>query len=84
MSELKTERAQGEVDQRRTVTAFADALGGEAFDDAKAGEGATLRVKSADRLKDAVVAALKRIHAILEPEQRSRLAYLIRTGVVSL
>ncbi len=84
LSELKTERAQGEVDQRRTVTAFADALGGEAFDDAKAGEGATLRVKSADRLKDAVVAALKRIHAILEPEQRSRLAYLIRTGVVSL
>jgi Spy/CpxP family protein refolding chaperone len=84
LSELKTERAQAEVDQRRTVTAFADALAGEAFDDAKAGEGAALRVKSAERLKEAVVGALKRIHAVLEPEQRSRLAYLIRTGVVSL
>src|SRR5262245_14167081 len=38
LSELKTERAQAEVDQRRTVTAFADALGGDTFDDAKVGE----------------------------------------------
>jgi hypothetical protein len=84
LNELKTERAQAEVDQRRTVAAFADALAGEQFDDAKAGEGATLRVHSAERLKNAVTTALGRIHAILSPEQRNRLAYLIRTGVVSL
>ncbi len=84
LSELKTERAQAEVDQRRTTAAFADALGGEAFDDAKAGEGATLRVQSAEKLRDAVVRALKAIHALLTPEQRKQLAYLIRTGVVTL
>jgi hypothetical protein len=43
-----------------------------------------LRVSSAERLKEAVVTALSRIHAILQPEQRARLAYLIRTGVVTL
>jgi Spy/CpxP family protein refolding chaperone len=84
LDELKTERAQAAVDHRRTVAAFADAVAGEAFEDARASEGATLRVQSAERLRDAVVAALRRIHKLLKPEQRSRLAYLIRTGTLSL
>jgi Spy/CpxP family protein refolding chaperone len=84
LNELKTERAQADVDQRRTVAAFADALGAEAFDAAKAGEAADLRVKTAERLKQAVTTALARIHAILSPDQRQQLAYLIRTGVVTL
>jgi hypothetical protein len=84
LNELKTERAQAEVDGRRTTAAFADAVGGAAFDDAKAGEGATLRVQSAEKLKAAVVKALREIHAVLSDEQRQRLAYLIRTGVVTL
>src|SRR5262245_7017696 len=50
LDELKTERAQAEVDRRRSLSAFADALAGEAFDAAKAGEGADLRVRSAERL----------------------------------
>jgi hypothetical protein len=84
LNELKTERAQAEVDGRRTTAAFADAVGGASFDDAKAGEGATLRVQTAERLKAAVVKALREIHAVLSDEQRQRLAYLIRTGVVTL
>src|SRR5262249_25166273 len=35
LDELKTERAQAEVDRRRTVAAFADALSGDAFNAAK-------------------------------------------------
>jgi Spy/CpxP family protein refolding chaperone len=84
LDELKTERAQGEVDRRRTLTAFADALTGEAFDAARAAEGGELRVQSAGRLRDAVLKALQRIHAVLGPEQRARLAYLIRTGTLTL
>ena len=84
LNELKTERAQAEVDQRRTVAAFADAVGGASFDEAKAGEGAQLRVASAERLKNAVQKALREIHAVLNEEQRQHLAYLIRTGVVTL
>jgi Spy/CpxP family protein refolding chaperone len=80
LDELKTERAQAEVDRRRTVAAFADALSGDAFDTAKAGEGGDLRVKSAERLREAVLKALQQLHAVLKPDQRLRLAYLIRTG----
>jgi Spy/CpxP family protein refolding chaperone len=84
LDELKTERAQAEVDRRRTLTAFADALTSDAFDAAKAAEGGELRVKSAERLRDAVVKALQRIHALLNAEQRVRLAYLIRTGTLTV
>jgi hypothetical protein len=84
LDELKTERAQAEVDRRRTLSGFADAVGGAAFDETKAGEAAALRVASAERLRDAVTRALRRIHALLDDDQRSRLAYLIRTGALTL
>jgi Spy/CpxP family protein refolding chaperone len=84
LDELKTERAQAEVDGRRTVAALADAIAGDTFDSGKAAEGATLRVKSAERLRDAVVTALNRIHALLDPPQREKLAYLIRTGALAI
>jgi Spy/CpxP family protein refolding chaperone len=84
LNELKTERAQTAVDDRRAVTAFADALAGGTFDQVKAGEGGALRVQSAERLRGAVLKALEQIHAILNPEQRERLAYLIRTGAIIL
>lgn len=84
LDELKTERAQAEVDRRRTLSAFADAVGGESFDQARAKEAADLRVASAERLRDAVTKALARIHALLKNDQRERLAYLIRTGTLVL
>ena len=84
LDELKTERAQAEVDRRRTLSAFADALSGDAFDATKAAEGGALRVRSAERLRDAVLKALGQIHAVLNAEQRVRLAYLIRTGTLTV
>lgn len=82
LDELKTERAQAAVDDRRSLAEFADALGGESFDAAKAGAAGDRRADSARRLRDAVVRSLQQIHAILNPDQRAKLAYLIRTGVL--
>ena len=84
LNDLKTERAQAAVDDRRTVAAFADSVGQEQFDEGKAADAAAARVKSAERLRDAVMASLRRIHGLLGPDQRQRLAYLIRTGTVTL
>jgi hypothetical protein len=84
LDELKTERAQAEVDRRRSLAAFADSVGGASFDEARAGEAGKLRVGSAERLRDAVSAALQKIHALLDDEQRGKLAYLIRTGTLTL
>lgn len=84
LDEIKTERAQAAVDHRRALSAFADAISGETFDPAKADAAAGTRVQSAERLRAAVVAALGRLHALLRPEQRARLAYLIRTGTLTI
>jgi Spy/CpxP family protein refolding chaperone len=82
LDDLKTERAQVAVDERRAVSAFADALSGETLDSAKLAEAAATRVRGAERLRDAVVTALGRVHALLDVEQRKQLAFLIRTGAV--
>ncbi len=84
LDELKTERAQAEVDRRRSLSGFADAVGGSTFDAGRANEAAALRVATAERLKTAVTGALAKLHALLDDEQRGRLAYLIRTGVLAL
>jgi Spy/CpxP family protein refolding chaperone len=84
LDEVKTERAQAEVDGRRTLAAFADAVTGETFAAEKAAEGAELRVKSAAHLRDVVLKALGQLHALLDREQRERLAYLISTGTLTI
>jgi Spy/CpxP family protein refolding chaperone len=84
LDEIKTERAQAAVDHRRTLSAFADAISSDAFDRAKAEAAAKLRLESADRVRGAVVTALGRLHELLNPDQRKRLAYLIRTGTLTI
>lgn len=84
LAELKTERAQAAVDHQRTISAFATALEAEGFDQAKADEGLRLRVQSAERLRGEVLKALAKTHAMLRPEQRSRLAYLLRSGQLTI
>ena len=84
LDELKTERAQASVDQRRRTSALAEALEGNTFDEAKAQRAGEEQVKSAERVRTAVEGALKRIHAVLDDEQRRTLAYLLRTGVLSI
>ncbi len=82
LGDLKTERAQVIVDQRRRIApsrrpwrARCSTVGCVAGDE---------QVKSAERLRDAVSKALRLIHGILDEEQRQRLAYLLRTGVLSM
>jgi Spy/CpxP family protein refolding chaperone len=82
LDEIKTERAQVSVDERRALSAFADSVSGDVLDAGKLGEAAASRVRSAERLRDAVVNALGRIHALLDAEQRKQLSFLIRTGAV--
>ncbi len=84
LDELKIERAQAAVDDRRSLSELADAMAGEAFDAAKTAAAGERRVASAQRLRDAVGRALSQIHALLNPDQRGRLAYLIRTGTLAM
>lgn len=82
INELKTERAQAAVDDRRALTLLADAAAGDTFDSAKADEAAKLRVESGTRVQQRVRDTLAAMHASLEPEQRGKLAHLLRTGAL--
>lgn len=84
LDELKTERAQAAVDERRTLTEFADSLGAEQFDATKASAARDRRGESTKRLNQTLVNSLQQIHAILNPEQRQRLAHLIRAGILAV
>jgi hypothetical protein len=81
---LKTERAQAAVDDRRALTLLAEAAQANAFDAAKAAEASKLRIGSQERLQTQVADALGRMHALLDDEQRGRLAYLLRTGTLAM
>jgi len=84
LDELKIERAQAAVDHRRTTSAFADAVLGEKLDESKIEQIRQDRVKSSERLQASVARSLGRIHALLGPEQRKKLAYLLRTGALAI
>ena len=43
-------------------------------------EAAALRKKSAEHVQRKVVESVDRLHALLNPDQRTKLAYLLRTG----
>jgi Spy/CpxP family protein refolding chaperone len=83
LERLKIERAQGEVEQRRSAAAIADALEGESFDSAAAALATDHRADAARAVQKAVASALADLHAALEPDQRRRLAMLIRTRAIS-
>jgi Spy/CpxP family protein refolding chaperone len=56
------------------------AVAGETFDDA-AFEAVNARVDAtSEKMKDALASALKRIHGVLDPKQRERLAELVSKG----
>jgi len=58
----------------------ARAVGGEVFDDAAFAEASTRADVTAGQLKDAFANALRKIHAVLDPKQRERLAELVAKG----
>ncbi len=84
LDDLKTERAQAAVDQRRRVSALAEAVESGTFDEQRVNSASEEQAKSEERIRNAVAAALRKIHAALDDEQRKRLAYLLRTGALSI
>ena len=81
---LKTERAQARLDERRSVAGLASAVEGEDFDKEVAAEALDARVEAAERLKQEVLTTLEKTHEMLDPEQRKRLAYLLRAGQLTI
>ena len=83
LERLKIERAQAEVEQRRSASALADAMAADTFDSAAASVATEHRATSAGAVQAAVARSLGELHATLEPDQRRRLAMLIRTRAIT-
>ena len=81
---LKTERAQARLDEQRSIAGIAEAVEREGFDAEAAAEALSLRVAAAERLKEQVLETLRKTHEMLDPEQRKRLAYLLRSGQLTI
>ena len=84
LNTLKTERAQARLDEQRSVAKIAEAIEGDGFDQSKVEEALQLRVTAAERLKAEVLATLHKTHEMLDAEQRKRLAYLLRSGQLTI
>lgn len=83
LDRLKTARAQADVDWRRSTADLAGALESGDFDAARADSAFDQRVRSAEQLRGETLECLKRLHRLLDPDQRRELAYLMRSGSVA-
>jgi len=84
LNRLKTARAQSQLDWERSVADAADAFAPAGFDEVKARDALAQRVRSNEVLNDEVLAALKRVHALLHEDQRREFAYLLRSGSLTI
>lgn len=84
LDELKTERAQAAVDDRRARGDLAASISADSFDKEKAEAATKSRAEAAARLETSVLQALEQIHALLDSDQREVLSYLLRTGALSI
>lgn len=80
LARLKTARSQARVDREASTTDVAQAFGTEGFDEERAGEALERRKASASAQEDSVLEALRRVHEILDEDQRAEFAYLLRSG----
>ncbi|MEZ4237306.1 MAG: periplasmic heavy metal sensor [Myxococcota bacterium] len=78
LDDLRLEREQAALDRRRASSKIADLVTADTLDAAALGQAAEVRVAAAQRARDAVVAAVTAVHAALQPEQRAKLAILLR------
>jgi Spy/CpxP family protein refolding chaperone len=81
---LKTARAQADVDWRRSTSDLAGALEPAEFDQARADSAMALRARGSTEVREQTLACLHRLHRLLDPEQRRELAYLLRSGGLTL
>ena len=84
LERLKLERAQASLDLRRAAADLADALEATEFTREKVDSANGLRADAARRVENAVATALQELHALLEPDQRARLAEFVRSGVIRI
>ncbi len=84
LKRLKTARAQTQVDWDGSVADIADTFTSTKFDEDKAQAAVDRRKLSASAQQDQIVEGLRRLHVILDEDQRAEFAYLLRSGSLEI
>lgn len=84
LDDLRLEREQAALDRRRASSRIADLVAADTIDRGALEAAADVRVQAAQRARDAVVTAVTAVHGVLRPEQRAKLAMLLRGGPLAL
>ena len=84
LARLKTARSQVRVDREASTNDIAQAVGSEGFDEERAVAALDRRKASSGAQEDVVLEALRRLHEILDEDQRAEFAYLPRSGHLEL
>jgi Spy/CpxP family protein refolding chaperone len=80
IEELRERAGDAKSGMLETRESLGKSVAGEAFDDG-AFEAVSARVDAtSEKMKDALSSALRRVHAVLDPKQRERLAELMSKG----
>ncbi len=84
LKRLKNARSQTQVDWDGSVADIADTFTSTQFDEDNAQAAVERRKRSASAQQDQIVEALRRLHAILDQDQRAEFAYLLRSGSLEI
>jgi Spy/CpxP family protein refolding chaperone len=84
LDDLKNQREQARVDEKKAVSAFADVFMGGSFDKDRIEQVTAARAKSAAEVEAAVAKALQRTFELLDAEQRRELSFMLRSGALTI
>ncbi len=84
LNRLKTEQEQAALDHKRTVAAVADLIAGAEPLEQELTIALAPRKQSEDRMQQEVRSAIQALHAVLDQDQRERLADLMLAGSFTL
>jgi len=84
LDKLKTAYTQARLDRDRSTSEIAAVFAGSAFDSERAGAALSMRTRASEALNQELLAAMQRIFELLNEDQRSDFAYLLRSGAFVL
>jgi Spy/CpxP family protein refolding chaperone len=80
LEELKNAAREARTDLEASRANLAHTIKGETFDEIAMGEANVSFDKSTAKAKESLEAALRRVHAVLDPKQREKLSSLVEDG----
>jgi hypothetical protein len=84
LDKLKTDYNQAQLDRDRSTSEIAAVFSGAEFDSTRASAALSMRTRATDALNQELLAAMQRIFALLNEDQRRDFAYLLRSGAFVL